>query len=183
MWSTHVDYAAFPIHGSLSVLTRVFTFNTFARLRWCSENPKFWWDVMRSQSGEIDSEDCEPEPFKQYRIVAYFSWKLEGGWFGKAMELVVMGCLDLISSGAVSFVQNTANLLFAGSLKWRKTRTVGLIWDAQLFPLVRTIKLFDFLREAACAINYSLWVYYSCVMDKVFQAVSSGRVITTRGKH
>ena len=64
--STYCYRAAFPIHGSLSVLTRVFTLYTFARLRWCSENPKFCCKVMLKAVNVNLSSSIE-------LIVAYFS--------------------------------------------------------------------------------------------------------------
>ena len=41
------------------MLIRIYFLNTFGRFRWCSEDPKFWSELMSSQSSEMSSKRVE----------------------------------------------------------------------------------------------------------------------------
>ena len=105
----------------------------------CLDNPKFWCEVICSST-----EDCEPEPLKQYwvnccilfvKFERWLIWQSFRRVFGSSGNEQFRSHLKRYSQFCKT--NNRLINLFAGSLKWRKTRTMGVIWGAELFPLVR----------------------------------------------
>ena len=74
--------------ASISVLICIYLFSTFESFRWCSEDPKFWCELMSSQGSEMSSS----------RLVVRSLRRVCGAGIIKDRE----ACLDLVSTGAAA---------------------------------------------------------------------------------